>query len=257
MVMKTENPDIKAPLAQFFGDISPEQNLQRWDAIEDVIEDLGLNVKLKDGSEIKMEKSKKNPIVSKFQIIHLGIRMLRPQLMPDSQGPGKLTVPSIIHSVCQYFNSSRNYHRSWSVQLRLLLIPSRCVPCSLNQLYTLRYGTISVVHATGRLRDAVENFNHNTEVGAGAGTGFWRRMLGITLDVTKNMIVEVQCTHLSSHHGRLRLLLIPSRCVPCSLNQLYALRYGTISVVHATGRLRDAVENFNHNSEVGAGAGTG
>ncbi|KAF3496693.1 hypothetical protein DY000_02055617 [Brassica cretica] len=26
---------------------------QRWDAIEDVNEDLGLNVKLKDGSEIK------------------------------------------------------------------------------------------------------------------------------------------------------------------------------------------------------------
>ncbi len=48
------------------------------------------------------------------------------------------------------------------------LMPSRYEPCGLNQMYSLRYGTLPIVHRTGGLADTVENYNQDT----GSGTGF-------------------------------------------------------------------------------------
>ena len=47
------------------------------------------------------------------------------------------------------------------------LMPSRFEPCGLNQMYSLRYGTLPIVRATGGLDDTVENFNEKTWEGTG------------------------------------------------------------------------------------------
>lgn len=50
----------------------------------------------------------------------------------------------------------------------LFLMPSLYEPCGLNQMYSMRYGTIPVVRATGGLDDTVQNY----DAGSGQGTGF-------------------------------------------------------------------------------------
>jgi starch synthase len=49
----------------------------------------------------------------------------------------------------------------------MFLMPSRYEPCGLNQIYSLKYGTVPVVRATGGLDDTIEEWNAKKETGTG------------------------------------------------------------------------------------------
>ena len=49
----------------------------------------------------------------------------------------------------------------------MFLMPSRYEPCGLNQIYSLRYGTVPIVRATGGLDDTIENWDATTKKGTG------------------------------------------------------------------------------------------
>ncbi len=50
----------------------------------------------------------------------------------------------------------------------MFLMPSRYEPCGLNQIYSLKYGTVPIVRATGGLDDTIDSYDLRT----GKGTGF-------------------------------------------------------------------------------------
>ncbi len=49
----------------------------------------------------------------------------------------------------------------------MFLMPSKYEPCGLNQLYSLKYGTVPIVRETGGLADTIEDFNPKTFKGTG------------------------------------------------------------------------------------------
>jgi starch synthase len=49
----------------------------------------------------------------------------------------------------------------------IFLMPSRYEPCGLNQMFSLKYGTIPVVRSVGGLKDTVEDYNDAEKTGTG------------------------------------------------------------------------------------------
>ena len=72
------------------------------------------------------------------------------------------------------------------------LMPSRFEPCGLNQLYSLRYGTLPIVRATGGLADTVVPYDEAT----GTGTGF------VFHDLTPGALYDVIGWALSTWYHR-------------------------------------------------------
>lgn len=63
-------------------------------------------------------------------------------------------------------------------------------------------------------------------------TGFYNSKIGYNEQLSHQMYAGAD------------FLLMPSRVEPCGLNQMYAMRYGTIPIVRNTGGLRDTVKDF-------------
>lgn len=73
--------------------------------------------------------------------------------------------PGRVGSYIGYHNENSHWIEAGA---DFFLMPSRYEPCGLNQMYSLRYGTLPVVRATGGLDDSVEQYDERT----GMGTGF-------------------------------------------------------------------------------------
>ncbi|MBN1413246.1 MAG: glycogen synthase [Spirochaetales bacterium] len=69
-------------------------------------------------------------------------------------------------------------------------MPSQYEPCGLNQMYSLRFGTLPIVRNTGGLADTVENYDEET----GGGTGF------VFDDLTPKTLHDVMAMVLRIYH---------------------------------------------------------
>jgi starch synthase len=67
--------------------------------------------------------------------------------------------------VCNEFNNELAHKIEAGCDI--FLMPSRYEPCGLNQMYSLKYGTIPVVRATGGLDDAIVDFDEDRKKGNG------------------------------------------------------------------------------------------
>ncbi len=91
-------------------------------------------------------------------------------------GSGESRVENMFLQLQRYFPKQVCFYRGFSNPLAhlieagadMFLMPSRYEPCGLNQMYSLRYGTVPIVHRTGGLADTVEPWNPHTR----GGTGF-------------------------------------------------------------------------------------
>ncbi|MEE4175764.1 MAG: glycogen synthase GlgA [Xanthomonadales bacterium] len=88
-------------------------------------------------------------------------------------GSGEKRYEDFFHWLQQRFPGRASFYRGYSEQLAhwieagadLFLMPSRYEPSGLNQMYSLRYGTVPVVRETGGLADSVR------QIDAAEGTG--------------------------------------------------------------------------------------
>jgi len=91
-------------------------------------------------------------------------------------GTGESRYEEHFHWLQRTFPDKVCYYRGYSEELAhrieagcdIFLMPSQFEPCGLNQMYSLKYGTVPIVRKTGGLADTVQLWNPAT----GEGTGF-------------------------------------------------------------------------------------
>jgi starch synthase len=90
-------------------------------------------------------------------------------------GTGEARYENFFSALQRRFPARVHFERRYSDELAhwieaasdMFLMPSRYEPCGLNQMYSMRYGTVPIVRRTGGLADSVQHFDATT----GSGTG--------------------------------------------------------------------------------------
>lgn len=90
-------------------------------------------------------------------------------------GSGEYELENFFGWLHSQFPQQVAFHRGFSERLAhlieagsdLFLMPSRYEPCGLNQMYSLRYGTVPIVRKTGGLADTVQLYDRSSGTGTG------------------------------------------------------------------------------------------
>jgi starch synthase len=90
-------------------------------------------------------------------------------------GSGEPRFEQLFWSLAAAFPRQVGFYRGFSNELAhlieagadMFLMPSRYEPCGLNQMYSLRYGTVPIVHKTGGLADTVQLWDPRDRTGTG------------------------------------------------------------------------------------------
>jgi starch synthase len=121
-------------------------------------------------------------IVSRFAsqkgfdlIQQVGDRMVREDAIFVVLGSGDKPYEDMMRRLARQYPTKFAVHVAYDNALAhkieagadMFLMPSRYEPCGLNQIYSLRYGTVPIVRATGGLDDTIENWDPLTKKGTG------------------------------------------------------------------------------------------
>jgi starch synthase len=90
-------------------------------------------------------------------------------------GSGEPQYEKFFSDLADRFPGRVAFHRGYDDELAhwteaacdMFLMPSRYEPCGLNQMYSLRYGTVPIVRRTGGLADSVEHYDPVRGTGTG------------------------------------------------------------------------------------------
>lgn len=90
-------------------------------------------------------------------------------------GSGETRYESFFTQLQQRFPDRVVFHRGYDEELShlieaasdMFLMPSQYEPCGLNQMYSLKYGTVPIVRRTGGLADSVQMWDPATRTGTG------------------------------------------------------------------------------------------
>jgi len=94
----------------------------------------------------------------------------------------------------------------------MFLMPSIYEPCGLNQMYSLRYGTVPIVHRTGGLADTVQLWDPDDRSGTGivfvsvpdgfrSSGAFWRTVTASLASIDFGLVREAQPRTFSFVHA--------------------------------------------------------